>query len=769
MFEYKFQTIGQPTPTLDNTSFGFVAVENAIQTGIANQYIISVPVTEQTLDGVSTETIQVRVYYGSNYNSQVIVSEWSSELDVYLPPVTPVIYTAVGFDGAYYDSSLNDLFVLLDVSANPYNYDNNIQFLVCFFYQDSSGNTVWKVSDPTSATSTTLGSDPFKLITVPLDGIVDEGSDVYVSIHAVYDWQSSYLGPSYHAVSYISNEVIAVPSSQDSDPDITDVSYNVYSTAYPGDQTMTITWTAPGRSVLPFFTVDYYQIFYSLTGSSGTYQQYGTDISGNVLEYTVDVGSTGLNLGCGNNITYIVKAIDVLGTTTQSAPSDTINIFKYSEAVTDLAVSDVVWDPSNNVADLVVTFQGVSDTGTPNKGCGTGQSYVVEINGSIYSGVGSLVYSSGSSYSISYTGLSIPQTGDVTVYLQTDNTNPSPASPLDGAPATTSYIASVVELSPVDYDVYTTQVNTDQSMNLTWTSPALSGWTVTQYEVEYNVDGGSWISATTTSSLTYTFNATSLLASSPVNVAFRVLATLTNGSLQTVITSNTESIYTFQYARAVQQPTVNWAIASTDLTTMDINLQFRNPSSTGVNDGLDYFTVAVYDASDVLIDTQDISYNALISPYTVNFDNITYSQTGYVSIMPYVVNPNGGGYVSSPNYEQDTGYIAGNVPRFTDVSGNADFVTGSIVTFDLLKPIGLVITPNTGSSGGLATPNVFRTVSPYVNGFEVSGPSTGPNNENIYTFTIDVATFFGTVPTGMVITAANNAGIGSGEAVILIP
>ena len=454
---------------------------------------------------------------------------------------------------------------------------------------------------------------------------------------------------------------------------------------------------------------------------------------------------------------------------TPSAPSASTNIFKYSELVTGLYITDATWDGLTNRAGFTVNFNGVSDSHYPNKGCGTGLQYVVEINGSVYPGSGLLSYITDASYSIVYSGLPIPQVGNVTVYLQTENTNSSPDGPMNGLPASVPYIANTILLQPVDYNVYNTKVNTDQYMNLTWsdpslnTDPSLNNWSVAQYDVEYNIDGGSWINTTTTNYPHYIFNASDIAVSNPPkNITFRVLATMQNGSTQYVITSNTESKYTFKFAEDVVEPIVNWSVANADNTTMDVNVQFENPLTTGVNNGLVYFMVTVRDQNQIGIDQDIISYNPLnTSFYIVNFNNIAYSFKGDVKIEAFVNDPNGGPVITSPHYQQDPGYETSTVPLFQNIDVSGGFITGEIITHNLLKPTGVVIVPNTDSSGLLGTPRPYSTLGS-TQGFEI-GRTTQTNNEFLYTFSINIADFFGTpTPAGCVITAANNAGIGSG-------
>jgi hypothetical protein len=789
MFEYKIQEEGT-IPDLDNTQFGYVAIQDAIQCGIVNQYIISVPADGNTLDGSSSKTIQVRVYSGNKSSSDVLVTEWSNTLNVYVPPVTPIIYHTESFDGAYYTPSYdgNNLYVLLDPSQNPYNY-SNINFIVCYFYQDTSGSTVWGVSTPIQAINTTLGLTQFKLVVV--ENIGDVSTDnpyqkVYASIHAVYSWED-YVN-NYHSVSFMSNEVVAIPGSEDNQPDITSVVYNVYGTPpmdnsynvdpsynYPGVQTMTVTWTAPGNSVIPFYAVDSYQLLVSLDGGSSFTEL--IVLSGNVLEYTVNVGSGGLGLNCGASIVYKVVAVTVTSAEEPSDPSSSTSIFKYSQSPSNLVITNATYDDYYDKVSLTVNFQGAS-----NIGCGRGLQYVVLINDVSYNpSSGSLNYTAGTSYSIGYTGLPVAQTGTIKVFLQTENTNPSPPSPpspLNGELISAPYIANNLVLAPVVYEVYT-YGNDDQDMVLSWSLPALTGgWSVSGYTVQLQI-GGSWTDLSANiSNTTYTYDAISQ-ASSVQNLRFRILANMANGSTSYVITSNVESQNTFKYATAPTSPIVNWVVANNTTqppTTMDVVYQFSNPESVGVNNGLQYFLAEILDSSSDIINSQPVNYEPSANRYTVNANDITFSRTGTINIYSYVTDTNSTNVITYNVYVASVGYIASEVPQFVDVSVNAlntnTIVTGQILSYDLLKPVGVVTYPLISFSYGypdVSLNDISYNTATGASGLVITGPTTGDNYEYVYGFTLTVEDFFDSqsVP-GFQINAANDAGIGY-SVVTLLP
>jgi hypothetical protein len=151
MFEYKKVENDSSPLNLDNTYFGYISVENAIQTGIQNQYVIAVPIVSNTLTGISLETIAVRVYFGATEGTAVTVSSWSSDLPLYVSPVPPFLVE----NGAFYDphdiaSADDDLFILLNTGNNAYDYDK-IKFIVCYFFTNADGVTTWGVSPISSA------------------------------------------------------------------------------------------------------------------------------------------------------------------------------------------------------------------------------------------------------------------------------------------------------------------------------------------------------------------------------------------------------------------------------------------------------------------------------------------------------------------------------------------------------------------------------------------------------------------------------------------
>lgn len=767
MFEYKLQIASAIIPNLDNTSFGFVSVENAIQSGLSNQYIISVQAENTTNDGSFTNTIQVRVYTGQKSSSDVIVTQWSNSLNVYYPPATPTISFGYYDPLTYYQS--NDMFIALKESENTFTDYDTIKFIVCYFYQDMTNNTVWNVSEPIVSTPFTYGSDNYRTIHVPNIGQVSTttGRDVvYVSVHAVYDW--THNSEKFYSVSYVSNEIIALEGSVDNKPDITSVDYKVYvpqnnNPAVPGNQTIYVTWNAPLNSIVPIYYVNHYDLYYSLNSGTSFIKYNTIQIPSTTFNQSVNVGTTGLNLTCGDNILFRVNAVTVTSAQEPSDPSSPVNFFKYSSAPTSLFITNTSVN-GNGKVNLTVNFSNVTD-----KGCGSALSYVVLINEYVYTGTGNLSYSAAtSSYSISYSDLPITKVGTVKVYLQTLNTNAVPAYNMTGIYAETPYIAETLTLEPIVYDVYTYQENLYQNMNLNWSLPTSVGWTNTGYDVYLSEDSGTFskvsINTNPATLTTFSYNVSSY-ATSVKNLAFKIVAnmlhTATNVTYQ--ITSNTLSKKTFKYATAATNSVVNWAVANSGNTTMDLNIQFKNPSDVGVNNGLQYFIVSVYNSSNAVIDSTQITYVSGSGLYTVNFNDKNYSSYGSVKIQSYVTDTNTSNIITSSNYVASVEYTADTLPFFTDIvkNGAGTTVSGKIISNTVLYPTGQVVYPGTSTMNN----KTFSTTSSNTTGFSISH-TLGPNSENIYTFTITLSSFFSpsSIPTYFGILASNTAGIGIGKA-----
>jgi hypothetical protein len=189
MFEYKLQPANVTNPTPDQITLAFVNTENSSQmAGISNQWRISVPAIPTTLpifdyDPTIPMEIRVRVYYGVLGTPDINVTDWSNALNVHNPPNQPEITFALYNTPSVAEQ--DDLYIVLETDAKI-NYDE-VKFIVAYYYQDASNNTVWTVSDLLTATTVIYNSISSKLLTMVDFGNVSDGSNaVYAAVYAVF-------------------------------------------------------------------------------------------------------------------------------------------------------------------------------------------------------------------------------------------------------------------------------------------------------------------------------------------------------------------------------------------------------------------------------------------------------------------------------------------------------------------------------------------------------------------------------------------------------
>jgi hypothetical protein len=599
MFEYKLQSSTDTDPVPGNITLGFINIENSSQIGISNQWRISVPASND--DYISEDQVQVRIYYGVLNSIDITVTEWSNLLDVHNPPATPDVPFALYNTPSL--SNLDDLFIVL--TPNTEIDYSVVKFIVAYYYQDLSNNTVWEVSDLIEATNTTYDGDSAKLLEIIDFGSVSQQQDssVYVAVYAVYPFQ--YNSSNYYSVSGISNTFSARPTDQFDAPDIDTINYQVYDTD-TRDQNMIITWDAPLVDIMPIYRVQSYTLEYTTTDPSAG--PVWTVISAGLtnLSYMLDVSNISTFPIVGTTVYYRVKAIDVNGTISPYSDTKSKNIYYYSTAPTELTISEISVN-SNNSIDMTVNFQNPTNIGS---GDPSTAYFTVIINGQTQNPIN---YNSTSDYNISYTNLNINSSGTVQVYLNTQNTNPDPDGLLPGASVSTEYVASVLELSAPVYNIYNSAKS--QSMSLVWTDVTVTGWAV-YYEVQLRLNNNNYINVGDTNDSNFSYTIPSGEQTCGNTFVFQVIATLTKTNQPTyTITSNpSDSLYMFKYAEA-PLVTVNWASAlstSTSTSTMDVLVTFLQPN-VGCGNPVD-FTVNVYDSLFAVLDTQTVTL-ILVFPF----------------------------------------------------------------------------------------------------------------------------------------------------------
>jgi hypothetical protein len=656
MFEYKYIQENVLVPNSTNVTFGFVSIENATNAGISNQWTIAIPAENYEYNPAISLKIAVRVYVGRELTSQVSVTEWSNELDVHNPPEEPVIQYAF-YDEPSVDN--DDLFVFLQ--DNP-SYDSSINFVVAYYYQDLSGNTVWDVSTPLSYSKIdAIDNSANKLIMVRVSEFGTVSTDpsydvVYTAVYAVYTFEDI-SGNKYYTVSHVSNTYNAEPTDKFNRPTITGVDYAVYGvepSPVPGSQTMTVKWDPPQASIIPIYNVNYYNVYYSVNNDSSWIflQQVAANLD---LESDLNV----LAYPCGTTIYFKVEAVSEFGTISPpslNTPYSQLNKFVYAAAPTNLTVvtSNLVED---NKVDMSISFKNPLDTG-----CGEPLFFDVYVNGARQTTDNQIPYvdSSANVYSWSIANASFNQSGIVAVRLVTQDTNP--AAPLltvypnrNGAAVSKSYIATNLELEPVDYNVYVDP--NSQDMVLSWNSQSHANWSA-DYTV-YKQIGSNTQQIYSGSGTSYTYDA----SSNPCNttLTFYVVCNLTNtdSNIKTV-TSNNESINMFRYALAPQNLQVITSVQDSS-GNVDMTIQFKNPSNNGCGNPL-YYNVYVNNVLQTvpyIIPYVDSSTNV----YTWTFTDESFTQTGTVTVALVTADTNPG-YNATDDREgasTSTPYIATNL------------------------------------------------------------------------------------------------------------
>ena len=337
------------------------------------------------------------------------------------------------------------------------------------------------------------------------------------------------------------------------------------------------------------------------------------------------------------------------------------------------------------MATLTVDFVGPVD-----EGCGSPKEFKV-----IVDGVSNTVphTAPGASYSVPY-NLEVGKSGLVEVYLITGDTNSSDNK--NGASVTTPYIATDLVLNSVNYQVYVAPVGS-QDMNLSWNDQVVGvgDWQLDTngYQVFYKVNGGSEIPYETTSNLTKVFNTvTNSVAVCGNNISFLVKATLKNGGVTYVATSNVESISIFRFASVPTDVRVLWSEASADFSTMDIRAVFKNPSDNGCG-SIAHFVVNVLDNNNNLISgaTKNIMYVEGTEPYSVNFNDVIIpaSKTGYIQVYMVTNDINNERQLNSA--AELAAYTADRLPIINNIVINE---IRTLLNFEVITATSLVLVNN---------------------------------------------------------------------------
>jgi hypothetical protein len=446
MAEYLLQVENSATVP-SNLISGFLHTETCVQSGIANQYTIPIPVAE--LDPETTYTVKVRIYDASTGNA----TPWSNILDMNLPPPQPAVY------GAYYDTIYgynNDvLYVIFESTFDALN-----EAIIAYYYTDLDNVVQWKITEPVSVTLVPGDTKYYVQIALAADASLNQ--PIYVAANAAYSWVVNYNH--YYAISEVSDTVMALPAVYQA-PVLDPLEYNIYNPV--PQETMTLTWSPPLPANLEIFIVDYY--------IASKYVKIGDDfvfdssysVPGNLNTTTISVADN----ECNQVIGFTVAAVSTSGITTDDSNMETLNIFKYSAAPANLEIGYAFRTGDNLQVDVQCAFQNPLDTG-----CGDPvefQCQLTSVDGSALYGDAQYVdYSETSTgYVVRFNNISVPldQTAiKVVVSLSTLNTNAYPSGALYGATASDTFVfTSVPVITDIDLsgNIITFKVSTPTLLN----------------------------------------------------------------------------------------------------------------------------------------------------------------------------------------------------------------------------------------------------------------------------------------------------------------
>jgi hypothetical protein len=790
MFEYKLQEQTNNNPVTNSVTLGFINIENAIfQSGIQNQWGISVPAENADYDPNIPMEISVRVYAGSKTGRSVVVSEWSNALKVHNPPPKPTAVVSF-YDTNNTNNLSSDLYVFI---ANlGVNYNTDLRFIVAYYYQDNNNATAWHVSDliPVSDNSTEVeynGYTNIKMLQVPNFGLVSTSVQIIkVAVYAVYSFthNDGDGDKHYHSVSQISDTIDATSPNNYSKPGTPLLTYNVYNTR---EQTIQVSWTAPVNSVInsDMFTVANYKLECKVNNDWITL----ATLSAATLTYNHDVSV----FNCTDLFSYQVTAISTNGT--HSPPSDEskiIEYFKYSEAVTDLQVIQSVID-NNKLTSLKIKFKNPLSTG-----CGIDKRYNISINNIQHSTPNYGVPDVNGFVTIVLSNLpeTTPYVGTVVVLVQTKDTNKDIDNNYpwrDGAPASEPYVAFEEEITSISYDVYVNRVS--QLMTLIWSNPINddiqnNGWSLQKYTLYLIVNDDSDNEILLQDGLidnTYSYTPNYIDGTYPngTKLSFYVRATLVNNGVNYYSNDSLpKHIHTFRYASA---PSVSpyWLVADdvNDQTRqMTLAMKVFNPTVVTDFSGINMI-INVYDSTNNVIGTNTIGYLSNDNYGLLYFNNLPYRDN--VFIEAYVTLNNSYNYnIDNINYggfstlEGDRSnriqYASTSLPKFlmydlSPIVSNNNLINtaGNIIQFavasrDPLKQAGKFLYYDASEmvAINLSTTENQTGVTLLIVDYEVVGEEI----YNVYYFTIDPsiigATIFPAV-TGIVV--SNNAGVSSAQ------
>ena len=762
MFEYKL------TRNTNDVVLGFIGIENATNSGISNQWQISIPSPGLSADAqfppLDTTKIQVRVYIGNLTSSDISATSWSNMIDLHPSPRMPVIYKAL-YDVNNVDPNKDDLYAILQKDSKL-DY-NAVKFVAAYYYKSNdTAETVWGVSNPVSAIPESFGGTEYMVTKFPQFGELPQTGNISVStaVYTVYEYQ--YDGSNYYSVSHISETVAATPASLNTTPIVTGISYDVYSQNRM--QTIKLQWSPPPTIILPFTSVTGYRLEMQVNDDEWVQK---ASVGSDAWYHEFDVSS----YGCGDEFKFRVIAVftgDVLSDPSPDNDYSHLNYFKFASKVNNLTIADTIFNDGK--VSMKVKFDA-PDTIC----CGRDRKFecvVVDSQGRVSTDYTDYHHNS-TNYTITFSDMTMNQTGSVSVLMSSIDTNydpmfgPGPYHHIrqNGPLVQIPFYASNLELDEVAYDIYDTGV---QNMTLNWNnlnSPS-SPWTAKYYVFLNNVN----LTSVPIHNTTYNYDSSNHSCGDVLTFQVKAELTHTSGTIYRA-PSNTVSIKFFKHATVPRNAFVKSALVSVNLQQMDLSLIFNNPENNGCGAVKD-IVVKIYDVSENLLAERVLTYapntGPYIGEYNVRFDDVSLVDiitTGRAVIYMRNTDTNSNGIIDG-NYTT-LYWAATEVPiiQALQIDNDRTLLSFKALTRNIMDQIAVIgYSDNTGNMTTKKWKTTYNNERGPNNGYTNDGhtnithtvePVTGVLNYIIEIKPTLLDPGFTTFPNSLFIAMSNNAGV----------
>ena len=680
--EYYLSTAPYPTS-------GFVTMDAGIyQSGVVNQLNIDIPSPSNDTDYTGDTTVKVRAYLGDLTQQSIVVTPWSEEQAVYVPPFKPENVHAFLSNGEQYVTNDDLLYVELDVNNHYFLNDNPedelaVKFIVTYTYTDIKSVQQWRLSDLLEGSVNLKAPRRILLPYIQINpDDVDVTQPITVAVNAVYPYQYPAYpasGSVYYSISELSSEVSAIDSNPGA-PVLNELSYKIYE-ATPS-QEIVVKWTPAIDAAIPGAIPDSYTVY--MDDGSANEAVHPDPLSTDNTSFTYVVDPSYRDSTDFTKFTFTVVA--TFNTLTATSNAMSINSFVYPNAPQNLKVTEVLYaDNYPNDPNVSLSFQFENPSVIGQMGTGGERKFIWSVTDDSGTVLSSNVDdedeeinydATADKYKVETSFASATQFGTIKVYMQITDTNSDDL--LNGAEDTQEFYV-LQQFAPV-YKIYD-EATPSQEIELSWSDVDDSA--VTSFDVYMNdgsVYGASAIATElpgTSTSYTWEVPLNYLNETDFTTFKFYIQANYSNGDSYN---SNTTEINSFnpptvptslivRYAKHAQNTVYE---NDTDPNLLDIYFSFGNPDFIGQmkTGGERKLKWSVTDDFDNVLKQGDFNYVASTSPaaeYNVRVNDIpTTIASGKVVVYMEIPDTN------STNLEDGASGVAAfnvvDVPEFENVN-----------------------------------------------------------------------------------------------------